>query len=528
MNGYWAKAVMIREQTLLFRASLEETVPEDHPVRLLEELLGRLDWSKWEAKYDGRRGQPPIHPRIMAGAILYGLNRGIRSSRELEDSCGNRIDYLWLVHGRRIDHSTFALFRTENEKELRELGRQVVRLARGIGHIALKEVATDGTRVLADSSRHKTAGARELERWLLAAEEELEQALREMAGNDARDDERYGQAGSGAKLPKVLRKLMGRRDLLARALAAVKEVENAREAHGEAKAEKVAKVPVADPDARVLENKEGGWAPNYTPVVTTDGTAGFIIDADVTASSAEAPVQLAGAERIEESLGQLPRTMMGDGLYTDLEVVEQLERKGIEVLVPAKATGAVPGMVAYREEPQRPVAEQLWGQLPRSRGGRLAREAFVFDSHQDCFYCPLGKCLSFWCVTRHPDGKRGHSTRVYRCAPADCAGCPLRDACIPPRQKYRRVERREESQHWDRVAQRMRCPDNQQRYARRKVIAETPFAHIKLHMGIRRFLHRGLNKVKQEWQWICTAYNLNKLARLLRNSSDRPPQAAVA
>ena len=32
-------------------------------------------------------GQPPIHPRIVAGAILYGLTLSIRSSRKLEDAC---------------------------------------------------------------------------------------------------------------------------------------------------------------------------------------------------------------------------------------------------------------------------------------------------------------------------------------------------------------------------------------------------------------------------------------------------------
>jgi transposase len=36
----------------------------------------------------------------MAGAILYGLMRRIRSSRQLEYACGNHVDFLWLVEGR--------------------------------------------------------------------------------------------------------------------------------------------------------------------------------------------------------------------------------------------------------------------------------------------------------------------------------------------------------------------------------------------------------------------------------------------
>ncbi len=45
-------------------------------------------------------GQPPIHPRVMAGVILYGLMRRIRSSRQLEYACGNNIDFMWLAEGR--------------------------------------------------------------------------------------------------------------------------------------------------------------------------------------------------------------------------------------------------------------------------------------------------------------------------------------------------------------------------------------------------------------------------------------------
>ena len=32
-------------------------------------------------------------------------------------------------------------------------------------------------------------------------------------------------------------------------------------------------------------------------------------------------------------------------------------------------------------------------------------------------------------------------------------------------------------------------------------------------MNLRRFLLRGLEKVKTEWLWACTAFNLSKLIR---------------
>ncbi len=48
-------------------------------------------------------------------------------------------------------------------------------------------------------------------------------------------------------------------------------------------------------------------------------------------------------------------------------------------------------------------------------------------------------------------------------------------------------------------------------YNRRMHIGETPFAIIKGILEVRRFLLRGLEKVRMEWRWICTAYNLRKL-----------------
>ena len=48
---------MPRDQLVLFAESLEARIPEDHPVRVLDEILDRLDWSDWESEYHGAFGQ---------------------------------------------------------------------------------------------------------------------------------------------------------------------------------------------------------------------------------------------------------------------------------------------------------------------------------------------------------------------------------------------------------------------------------------------------------------------------------------
>jgi len=49
-------------------------------------------------------------------------------------------------------------------------------------------------------------------------------------------------------------------------------------------------------------------------------------------------------------------------------------------------------------------------------------------------------------------------------------------------------------------------------YRLRKQVVEPVFGQIKQAMGFRQFLLRDLAKVKAEWQLVCTAHNLRKLA----------------
>ena len=50
-------------------------------------------------------------------------------------------------------------------------------------------------------------------------------------------------------------------------------------------------------------------------------------------------------------------------------------------------------------------------------------------------------------------------------------------------------------------------------YRLRKQVVEPVFGQIKQAMGFRQFLFRGLAKVQAEWNLVCTAHNLLKLAR---------------
>ena len=95
-----------------------------------DEILARIDWSPWEAGYDLTRGQPPIHPRVLASVILYGLLTRIRSSRALEEALSVRLDFRWLAEGRSIDHTTLSTFRKQHPEALKNLFVQIGLVAR--------------------------------------------------------------------------------------------------------------------------------------------------------------------------------------------------------------------------------------------------------------------------------------------------------------------------------------------------------------------------------------------------------------
>ena len=65
----------------------------------------------------------------------------------------------------------------------------------------------------------------------------------------------------------------------------------------------------------------------------------------------------------------------------------------------------------------------------------------------------------------------------------------------------------------ERLAAKVRTPAGRALYARRQVIVEPVFGQIKEARGFRRFLLRGLQKIRGEWRLVCLGHNLLKIWR---------------
>jgi transposase len=535
--GRWAKPLCSRDQIVLFAPTLQDSVPEDHPVRLFDEVLGELDFGNWERQYVLVDGQPPIHPRVMASVILYGLSLGIRSSRKLEDSCGNRIDFIWLTEGRVIDHSTLAGFRVRFETQLKGMFRQIGQVAIGLGMANLNQVALDGTVKRSSNSRFAVAKRATLEQKLAALDTQIEESMKQAQQADRKEDELFGES-SPTKLPAELKQIQARQKRLAAALKKVREVEAAQKAKGRLSKEGSV-VPTTDPDSSLMKNKTGGFAPNYLVVLATEGSNGLIMDYQVPASGDESssvmpavnnlkeayepdaaasePAALSGAAEIKGEVDpRCIKQLLADSNFNTGSNLQQLKQAGVEPWMPAKQATSSP-RITQSPAVQSPASLEL-PINPKTKA--LDKSAFDYDSTADVYRCPGGRTLPF---SRHSRARRQEGRVTYRVYESiDCSGCPLAGRCLSGKNKTRSVRRDEHEPLREEMACRMGTEAGRSTYRRRSFLAETPFAVLNTTMNVRQLLLRGIGKVRTEVGWICSAYNLKKVTTLLAARRQEP------
>jgi len=503
MTG-WAEAPMDRTQILLFSPTLDSMVGSDHPVRIFDEILGEMDWSSWENFYIGF-GQPAIHPRVMASVLLYGLSQGIRSSRRLEWACCNALDFMWLSEGRRIDHSTFCKFRTYHEGALKDLFRQVGRVAMGMGMIRLNQVSLDGTKVKANSSRHKTLTAATLKERLAELDKQIEEMLAQAKAADRKDSDLFGDSYSPEHLPRELADIKARQRRLKEALAKARLKPLPKDP------DKAPRVPVADPQAPISPNKEGGFAPNYLPVAAVDAQSGMVVAAEVLEDNDERQAVLPAVDQIHQDLGELPKEMISDSGFNSGGNLEGLEQRGVVAYIPSATRQDRADNPARREAVQEPLSEDQWDKLPiDSSTKRLCRTAFVYDSTNNCYWCPMGKQLTYVGDCRKPHRNEIVDYQRFRCG--GCGRCPLKKRCLSKKSSMRTIDRDRHEPLREAMDARLRSEEGRQRRGIRSHLSEATFGTIKQTLGLRQFLLRGLRKVRMEWTWAVLAVNLRKLA----------------
>src|SRR5690606_662740 len=131
-------------------------------------------------------------------------------------------------------------------------------------------------------------------------------------------------------------------------------------------------------------------------------------------------------------------------------------------------------------------------------------ENLVYDESKDEYICPAGRRL---CHVEVKQRKtiNGYLTEraIYECE--DCSGCPLKEKCT----KSTGNRQIQVNKRLQKLRQEAACNLHSEKgkllRARRSVEVESVFGRLKHNWSFRRFMLRGMEKVKTELGLLCIA-----------------------
>jgi transposase len=443
-------------QPFLLPPVLQDWLPEGHPAAFISEVVDEaLDLSAIFATYetgDGR-GQPPYHPALLVKLLLYGYCTGKPSSRQLEKATYEEIPYRVLAANQHPDHDTIAAFRQTHLSALAALFLQVLRLCQRAGLVQLGHVALDGTKVLANASKHKAMSYGRMAEAEQQLQQEIAALLAEAQRVDAAEDAQYGKGKCGDELPAELTR---RETRLAKIRAAKADLE------AEAKAEAVAAAAEAQAKlaARERQTRETGRTPKGRPPTVPD------------------PPKATPDPKAQRNFTDPESRIMKDGATKSF-----VQAYNAQAVVDGTAQVIVAAAVTQAANDK----QQLVPMLTTAATNCGARPAAA-------------------------SGDAGYFSEAAVTDPA-LAGIAL---YVPPdRQKHAEAPPPPADDGTARSAMRatLQTAAGHAVYALRKAIVAPVFGQIKGARGLRRFSVRGLAKVQAEWALICLTHNLLKLFR---------------
>jgi transposase len=520
MSGFRAPTTS-RYAGVLFQTTLDDAIPQDHGVRLFDELLRSKVFAptfrQMEAAYHLRDGRPPYLPIYLAALYVYGMMNRIRSSRQLELACHNRIDFMWLMDGQTPDHSSISNFVNKHRAFLKDLFRATVRLSVDVGLVKLGQLVVDGTKVEADASCESVRRRQTIESELAEIEQKAAAIEKEWAENERRESGLFGEetpwvGGKTKDKERAKRVVEARR---AKLHAAIENID--RRQQEVAPGRKTAEIAsTTDPEARVMPDKQDQIRPGYNTQIAVDVESGIIVaesTSDDPNDIGQLPLVVAQAT---ENMGSAPKGVVADSGYNTGADLMVMEAKNVATYMPdagertPKSKDAIEALEVARAGGTLTEA-QIALLMPKSR--KLTKLAFSYDPQTDTYRCPRGAIMR--CQRTSPDPQAGGiSTRSqYVTTKEDCAGCVLASHCLSKGHRSRMITRDQYEEARERLRARMRTEEGRAIYYKRGPAVETKFAVQKHLLGVRRFMRRGLAKASTEWTLLCTALNFRALMR---------------
>lgn len=470
-----------RGQRFLLPPSVDEFVGPRHPVRVIVDVVERLDLRSFDVGAS-EAGRPAYPPEAMISLVLYAFSQGVLSSREIARR--NEVDcaFMYASSCLRPSYRTISRFRDDYKQSLAEIFAQVVVVCRkaGLGHTAV--VAIDSTPQRANASMDAHSKRSQMEEELTKARTKFADLAKQAAAIDAREDQEHGSDdGDGAGgIPARLVDAKARIDAIEAALAELGEQEERN---------------TTDAEARLQRFKEGS-RPGYRVQLVTSEKDGLILASDVHSDAGDTAHLIPMIEQARANTQASCGVVLADAGYESGENIKQLVDRAQDAII---ASAAAKAAAATRE-----------------RSGKFQWIDFDYDAVLDEYVCPAGERL----VYKGPRVDR----RIY--TTSACKTCSLRPRCTTTAQRQLTVlpttvyieamgERRRFDRHHGRL------------YRRRAPAIEGHFGHFKHNLRWRQFSRRGLSACLAEARLLCAAFNLKKLANHLLAAVAMPSTCTV-
>ena len=481
-----------REQLSWRTVNVERLIAEDHPARAIWDFVGKLDLSGYTRHVralEGFAGRPLLSPQLLISLWIYGYSQGIGSARAIERLCEHDPAYQWLTGMEVVNAHSLSDFRVKHEQALKELFVQILGLLSAEGLITLERVTQDGTKIRASAAPDSFRSKDGIKKAMDAAQRQVEAVDQISEEESSRRSEKARQRAH--------------RERKERLESALKQFDKTK-SEGGVKDKKKARVSTSDPDARIMKQPDGGFAPSYNVQLNTDAAQGLIVAVGVTQAGNDLNQLTGGIERVKENLGTAPKQMLADGGYVSRDNIVEMESREVDFIAP---------------QPDEESKGKNNGNV-RGVSAEYHSSLFVYNDVTNSYLCPQGKTLPC-------KGKYERDSKVlwkYCADKADCQGCVAKGQCCPRnRTSGRAIHRIEELPQVVRFREKMQSEGAKEIYRQRSQVAETPNLWIKAKFGLRQFCVRGLKKVGMESLWVCITYNICQWIRLVW----RKQQAAV-
>lgn len=501
-----------QSQLSLLPPSYDDFVPQNHPVRIVNAIVNRIDISSIEVTYKGG-GTSSYHPRALLKILIYAYLRNLYSSRKIEQALGENIHFMWLSGNIRPDHNTIANFRSGKLKgKFKKIFNQVVLLLAQQQVLDIKDIYVDGTKIEANANRYTFVWGKSIANSRERIKKQLKELWRYVETVYAEEEQRPNEPDNFEAIdPEEVSKTI---DQINKALEGKKTDSKVRQKLNYAKKNwpgNIAKynsqqeqmggrnsMSKTDPDATFMRMKEdhmknGQLKAGYNLQACSNNQ--FITNYTLAQTTADTTTLIDHLEEYKESFGHTPDTITADAGYGSEENYAYLEGEGVEAFVKYNYFHKEQKQAKKEPDPFHP--DQLH-----------------YNLEQDCYYCPMGQQM-------HNIGQyqkkttNGYLQTYTRYQATNCNGCPLRGLCHKSKH-HRIIERnhnlirlkakaKEKLLSKDGVAHRkQRCWD-----------IEAIFGDIKHNMNFKRFALRGIEKVNVEIGLVAMAHNLKKLALVI-------------